>query len=104
MAGRVCRASRPLYTYQFADIVAMLGSIVPVMPGRMRNIWYPSKRAEYMTDAHLKALPDVIVERDFKFGLDSTDKTQDARTEEADSLRGMLITVCSSPVYGFVVC
>lgn len=44
------------------------GSIVPVPPGTMRNTWFPSKMAEYMTLAKLKELGDVVIERDTTFG------------------------------------
>ena len=84
--------------------IVTLGAIVPVMPGRMRHIWYPSKRAEYVTDALLKTLPDVVVERDFTFELDPTGKRQEARTEDADSVRGMRISVCSITNLGFWGC
>ena len=76
-----------------SDVI--LGSIVAVLPGRMRNIWLPSRRAEYVTDAQLKALPDVVVERDFSFGLDPTENRQEARSQDADSIRSTRISVCS---------
>lgn len=44
------------------------GSIVPVPPGVMRNTWFPKKMAEYQTQAQLKELGDVVIERDSTFG------------------------------------
>jgi hypothetical protein len=35
----------------------------------MRNIWHPSRTAEYVTDAQLKELGGVVIERDFLFGM-----------------------------------
>lgn len=59
------------------------GSIVPVAPGRMRNIWFPNKRAEYMTQAQLKSLNmgDTLFQRDFGFGMERT--ATDKAVEEA---------------------
>lgn len=53
-----------------------LGSIVPVAPGRMRNIWYHSKWAHYMTTAQLKSIPDLVVERDFTYGIEQATEAQ----------------------------
>lgn len=46
----------------------VLGSVIPVTPGRMRNIWYPARRAQYMTQTQLLELGDKPIERDFNFG------------------------------------
>ncbi|KAI9717322.1 MAG: hypothetical protein M1812_004849 [Candelaria pacifica] len=45
------------------------GAIIPVAAGRMRNKWYPERKAEYMTDAQLKSLnmQNAMVERDSTF-------------------------------------
>jgi len=69
------------------------GAIVPVMPGRMRNIWYPSKRAEYMTSAVLKEMPDVVIERDFTFGMDKQVEVKVAKKAVAAPVRTKLLTV-----------
>lgn len=47
------------------------GSVVPVAPGRMRNIFYPRKRAAYIAQEVLRDLKkrEVVMERDFTFGL-----------------------------------
>ncbi|MCJ1359108.1 MAG: hypothetical protein MMC33_009108 [Icmadophila ericetorum] len=52
------------------------GSIVPVAPGRMRNIWHPQGKAQYMTTDQLKAIPDLVAERDTTFGVEETKETQ----------------------------
>ena len=36
----------------------------------MRNIWYPQRKASYVTDSQLKELGGVVAERDFLFGLE----------------------------------
>ncbi|KAL9120045.1 MAG: hypothetical protein Q9187_003400 [Circinaria calcarea] len=53
------------------------GSIVPVAPGRMRNIWYPEGKAEYMTDTQLQELQDVVIERDPLFGMDQAPEKEE---------------------------
>ncbi|MCJ1281686.1 hypothetical protein MMC26_001008 [Xylographa opegraphella] len=68
------------------------GSIVPVAPGRMRNIWYPSKRAEYMTDAQLKAIPDVVIERDFTFGMEQSTEGQEAGQDDPVNIQIKLLS------------
>ncbi|MCJ1250232.1 hypothetical protein MMC30_007458 [Trapelia coarctata] len=68
------------------------GAIVPVMPGRMRNIWYPSKRAEYMTSAILKTMPDVVIERDFTFGMDRVVEVKAAKKAAAAPVQTKLLT------------
>ncbi|KAL8991632.1 MAG: hypothetical protein Q9169_007801 [Polycauliona sp. 2 TL-2023] len=47
------------------------GSIIPIAPGRMRNIYYPQRKAEYVTDAQIRTTnqKDILTERDFSFGL-----------------------------------
>lgn len=47
------------------------GSVVPVAPGRMRNIFYPRKSAAYVTQENLRDLKkrEVVMERDFTFGV-----------------------------------
>ena len=58
------------------------GSIVPVAPGRMRNIWYPGKRAEYVTAAQLRGMDDVVIERDFTFGMEKEVEAQEALKDD----------------------
>ncbi|MCJ1368711.1 hypothetical protein MMC16_007856 [Acarospora aff. strigata] len=61
------------------------GAIVPVATGRMRNDWYPRRKADYMTDAQLRnsSLRDVPAERDFNFRPDLRGMQQ--VEEEADN-------------------
>ncbi|MCJ1403107.1 hypothetical protein MMC11_006330 [Xylographa trunciseda] len=68
------------------------GSIVPVAPGRMRNIWYPSKRAEYMTDAQLKTIPDVVIERDFTFGMEQSTESQETGQSDPVNIQIKLLS------------
>ena len=48
----------------------LVGSIIPISPGRMRNDFYPREKAEYMTTAQLRetGLRDADMERDSTFG------------------------------------
>lgn len=45
---------------------------MPVAAGRMRNDWYPRRKADYMTDAQLRTsnMRDTPAERDFNFRPD----------------------------------
>jgi len=48
----------------------LLGAIVPVTAGVMRNIWYPKRMAEYLTAVKLQELgvkKDFVLERDSSF-------------------------------------
>jgi len=76
---------------------AVPGAIVPVMPGRMRNIWYPSKRAEYMTSAQLETMPDVVIERDFTFGMDKQVEIKATKKVKSAPVQSKLLTVRPSP-------
>ena len=59
--------SLPLLTFGVS-----VGSIIPVAPGRMRNIWYPQNKAQYMTTPQLKEAVEqgVVVEREYTFGIE----------------------------------
>ena len=59
----------------------------------MRNIWYPSKRAEYMTDAQLKTMPDVVIERDFTFGMEQSTEGQASEQEDPVNIQIKLLSV-----------
>ena len=63
-------------------ILLCAGAIVPVAPGRMRNIWYPGRRAEYVTTAQLREMGDVVIERDFAFGMDEELAAQETVQQE----------------------
>lgn len=49
---------------------AILGAVIPVAPGRMRNIFYPRGVAAYVSKEQLRDLRkrEVPIERDFAFG------------------------------------
>ena len=59
----------------------------------MRNIWHPSKRAEYMTAAQLKTMPDLVVERDFAFGLEQSPEGQAKEDESSPVVEVKLLSV-----------
>jgi hypothetical protein len=48
----------------------LIGRIIPISPGRMRNDFYPKKKAEYMTVAQLRetGIQESAMERDSTFG------------------------------------
>ena len=48
----------------------------------MRNIWYPAKRAEYVTTAQLREMGDVVIERDFAYGMEEELAAQDNAQRE----------------------
>ncbi len=62
-----------------AHFQILVGSIIPVAPGRMRNIWYPRQKAEYMTESRLQQLnkKDLVIERDHTFGIEQPDSGND---------------------------
>ncbi|KAI4099742.1 MAG: hypothetical protein L6R37_005811 [Teloschistes peruensis] len=62
------------------------GSIIPVAPGRMRNIYYPQRKAEYVTQAQMRSMGqnDMVFERDFSFGLVKPQETASPETEEGE--------------------
>jgi hypothetical protein len=49
--------------------MVLLGAIIPLPRGLMRNLWYPRGKAEYMTRSQLKELNFKVsaVERDVTF-------------------------------------
>ncbi len=57
------------------------GSIVPVAPGRMRNIWSADGRAKYVPWRELRQSQDKIVERDRAFGM-KREEMEDGQAEE----------------------
>lgn len=48
------------------------GSVIPVAPGRMRNIFYPRRVAAYVSEEQLRDLRarEVPIQRDFTFGME----------------------------------
>ncbi|KAL9612046.1 MAG: hypothetical protein Q9167_003338 [Letrouitia subvulpina] len=69
------------------------GAIIPVAAGRMRNIYYPQQKAEYVTQAELRALKkkDVIIERDFSFGIDQESLAKVEDREEVVDIETRLL-------------
>lgn len=61
------------------------GSVVPVAPGRMRNIFYPRKRAAYVTQEILRDLKkrEVVMERDFTFGMKNLEDKDSSDNQDA---------------------
>lgn len=61
------------------------GSIIPIAPGRMRNIYYPQRKAEYVTAAQLRTInqKDILTERDFNFGNNESANRDNIKPEKA---------------------
>lgn len=79
-----------------------LGSIIPVAPGRMRNILYPQQKAAYIPEVQLRQMKrkKFVVERDFDYGIERP-KDQDtegklSKAEDYDAVRVeiQLLSVC----------
>ena len=58
------------------------GSVIPVAPGRMRNIFYPRRVAAYVSEEQLRDLRkrEIPIERDFMFGIEKP-KVEDSQDE-----------------------
>ncbi|KAL9014994.1 MAG: hypothetical protein Q9173_000371 [Seirophora scorigena] len=77
------------------------GSIIPIAPGRMRNIYFPQRKAEYVTSAQIRAMggrKELIIERDFGFGIETPAQQQeqpgdDSNTPDTVNVRMDLLTV-----------
>lgn len=71
------------------------GSIIPIAPGRMRNIYYPQRKAEYVTEAQMRTTnqKDLLAERDFSFGLPQTQPDPQPMEEIAIGVPTKLLTV-----------
>ncbi|KAI4166137.1 MAG: hypothetical protein LQ342_000023 [Letrouitia transgressa] len=69
------------------------GAIIPVAAGRMRNIFYPQQKAEYITQVELRALKkkDVVIERDFKFGIEQESAASAEDREEVVEIETRLL-------------
>lgn len=65
--GRQGRHWKPLKDR--SQLKNTIGAIIPVAPGRMRNVWYPQGKAEYVTNTQLRGMNmrELVVERDFTF-------------------------------------
>lgn len=61
------------------------GSVVPIAPGRMRNIFYPRKTAAYVTQELLRDLKkrEVVMERDFTFGMKNSEDEGSSDNQDA---------------------
>lgn len=69
----------------------MLGAIVPISMGQMRNDWFPRRVAEYVTMPELKTLRlnNVAMERNFDYGTSSLAQQAAPAQEDATDARGM---------------
>ena len=82
-------------------IVLHSGSIIPIAPGRMRNIYYPQRKAEYVTQAQLRTTnqKDLLTERDFSFGIpqpQSESQPPEERAAKTSEVQTKLLTVGSN--------
>ncbi|KAL8765977.1 MAG: hypothetical protein Q9209_007124 [Squamulea sp. 1 TL-2023] len=70
------------------------GSIIPIAPGRMRNIYYPQRKAEYVTEAQMRTSnqKDLLAERDFSFGVPQQQVEAQPVEEKAKRVPTKLLT------------
>ena len=61
---------------QKTDLTYIVDAIIPVAPGRMRNIWFPHGRAEYVTHAQRKLVKDSVQQRDSTFLLRNEEESE----------------------------
>ena len=50
----------------------------------MRNVWYPAHKAAYVTNAQLKELGDVVMERDVMFGREEEQEQEETEEQMVD--------------------
>lgn len=66
------------------------GSIIPIAPGRMRNIYFPQRKAEYVTSAQIRTLSaeqkDMVFERDFGFGIETSEQEQKQSVDDVQTV------------------
>lgn len=57
----------------------MIGSIVPMVPGRMRNQLYPKQLAAYVTKTEIREFQKqgIIIKRDAGFGIEKAEKEEE---------------------------
>jgi hypothetical protein len=78
------------------------GSYIPISIGRMRNNFFPTRAAEYVTSAQLKDMKakNITAERDFQFGvpdpavvraIEQQSQRASARTVEVEKLAVSLV-------------
>lgn len=77
--------------------------MVPVAPGRMRNIFYPRRVAAYVSEEQLRDLKEreVPIERDFGFGIEKPEVAEKVNsTHDPDrylktpALQREIVSVC----------
>lgn len=63
--------------------------MIPVAPGRMRNLLYPRQKAAYVTEAQLRELKtqNIVIERDFNFGVKRAEEEQTTESSLNDEER-----------------
>lgn len=87
------------------ETLTIPGSVVPIAPGRMRNIFYPRKTAAYLTQDLLRDLKkrEVVMERDFTFGMKNLENEGSSDNKDAidvhDRTRSVNIQINLLPVW-----
>ena len=66
--------------------VSFPGSIIPIAPGRMRNFYFPQRKAAYVTTAQMRTVnqKDILPERDFNFGIERPEGEGQSGEEQED--------------------
>lgn len=78
------------------------GSIIPIAPGRMRNIYFPQRKAEYVTSAQIRSMggqKDMVIERDFGFGIETPGQQKPPGDDSQNTvdIKMKLLTVSTCP-------
>lgn len=83
-----------------------LGSVVPVLAGRMRNQLFPRQMAAYLGEAELRALKtqNTTLARDYTFGLEHPikDTTSNSSMESSERAVGAQVNLLSVRVSSHV--
>ena len=84
-----------------AILTEMAGAIIPIPPGLMRNLYYPLRKAEYVTQAQMRTtnIKERIIERDPTFGIEQEAKEKAEDKDELVEVQTKLLSVHSIPLY-----
>ena len=78
------------------------GTVIPVTAGMMRNIWYPKKMAEYLTEDRLQQLgvkKDTAIERDstFRSNTERRLEKEKERFERSAAVESVMASIQPEP-------
>ena len=75
-------ATTAIYSTDAEDLMVP-GSVIPVAPGRMRNILYPFQKAAYVSKEQLRDLKrqEYPIERDYTYGMEKSGDVEESSAE-----------------------